>query len=432
MPQITEAACLLQSGSMYHRRLGLKGGSGEEIFAGVKPGAVSIYFGDEPIYHFDLDGRWQRAFLEGTHYLKGIDATVRSIDREREESGMVLRRETLPYAVAADLDASIRSVALGLIDALDSARLEILLTPATARAFAPEDFRSFLERVASWDSAAWFAHRERYLSSYGPLPFLPPDCPNSLVLQASLGHIDRRVFGGGRPAKHYVRSSSEFREHVRTVVTLTGRRMAQHRGVFLGGADVLREPVGDILDFLRTIAEFLPIGENRARTGESWDDFPGKLGSVHAFLDDFSPPLPDLHGWQMLRAAGLGQVTLGVESGDPGIRSCYGKSWQDTDLRQAFANLKVAGIRVGMVVLIGACGLRVLSDRHIETTATLIESLPIDRRDLVSLVDSRSIEESSGSTALSDEESAAQVAMLKGRLARVSKIVAYNPLKRWA
>jgi hypothetical protein len=244
--------------------------------------------------------------------------------------------------------------------------------------------------------------------------------------------VDAQAFGGGRPAEHYVRSPGEFREHVRAVVTLTGRRLAQHRGVFLGGADVLREPVGDILDFLRTIAEFLPIGEDRTGTGESWDDFPGKLGSVHAFLDDFTPPLPGLDGWQMLRAAGLGQVTLGVESGDPGIRSCYGKSWQDTDLRQAVANLKVAGIRVGMVVLIGACGLRELSDRHVETTATLIESLPIDRRDLVSLVDSRSIEESSGSTALSDEESAAQVATLKGRLARVSKIVAYNPLKRWA
>ena len=55
-----------------------------DVLAGVKAGGVSLYFGDDPIYHFDLDGRWQRAFLGGLHYLKGLDATVRSIGRDRE------------------------------------------------------------------------------------------------------------------------------------------------------------------------------------------------------------------------------------------------------------------------------------------------------------------------------------------------------------
>ena len=440
MAQTTEAACLLQSGSMYPQRLGLKDRSGDVIFAGVKPGGVSVYFGDAPIYHFDLDGRWQRAFVDGMHYLKGLDGTARSMAREREAGGLVLRRTTLPYGEAADLDASIRAVALDLIDDLDSGSLEVLPTPSKAREFTPESFRSFLERVSGWDPAAWFAHRERYLATYGPLPFLPPDCPNPLLLQATLGHEAGRAFGRARPAEHYVRSLEEFREHVRSVARLTGRRLAQHRDVFLGGADLLRRPLAEVIGTLRIIGEIFPLEvENPpVAQGEGWDDFATNLGPVHAFLDDFGPTLPDLDGWRGLRAAHLGRVTLGVESGDPAIRSAFGKDWADDALRATVGGLKAAGIGVGLVVLVGAGG-RAMAGRHLDATASLLASLPMGAGDLVALVDARSFDRSTveGLDPLSDDETARQVADLKGRSAgarpsKGPKVVAYNPDKRWA
>ena len=64
----------------------------EMVFAGFKQGAFSLYFGDAPIYHFDLEGRWQRAFLEPTHYLKSLDTRVQMIDRVREGANLVLKR----------------------------------------------------------------------------------------------------------------------------------------------------------------------------------------------------------------------------------------------------------------------------------------------------------------------------------------------------
>ena len=62
---LSEAACLIEQGATYRRRLGLQpvDSSGEPIFAGFKPGAFAIYFGDAPYYHFDLEGRWQLARL---------------------------------------------------------------------------------------------------------------------------------------------------------------------------------------------------------------------------------------------------------------------------------------------------------------------------------------------------------------------------------
>src|SRR5262249_14040615 len=84
LAQQSETACLLDTGALYDTRVLLRPANGDPIFAGFKAGAFSLYFGDEPIYHFDLEGRWQRAFVKGIHYLKGLDGAVQSIDRVRE------------------------------------------------------------------------------------------------------------------------------------------------------------------------------------------------------------------------------------------------------------------------------------------------------------------------------------------------------------
>jgi hypothetical protein len=432
MAQTTEAACLLQSGALYSRRLGLRLGS-VELFAGVKPGAVSIYVDDAPIYHFDLEGRWQRAFIDGTHYLKGLDATVRSLDRERESGAMVLRRGTLPYAEAADLDASIRSFALSLIDDLDDGRLEVVPGPSGVKTFATEEFREFLERVVRWDSAAWFSHREKYLGAYGPMPFLPPDAPNPLVLQATLGNRNGRAFGGSRPAEYYKRSPAEFLDHCQSVSKLIGRRIAQHKSVFLGGENALNFPLETVVLWLNSIANCFPIGGPKRPAGDAWDDPPTNLVAVHAFLDDFSATLPDVEGWQALRSAHLARVTLGVESGDPSIRAEFGKSWEDGEFFRTVENLKAAGIGVGLVVLVGLAGASG-PEGHVEATTKLLGSLPIGRGDLISLVDVRALRASEGTEKWpTDEGIAEQVAAMKAWSSRLAgsgpKVVAYNPTK---
>src|SRR5262249_18246020 len=113
---LTEAACLLEQGASYQRRIGFDpvDSRGDPIFAGFKTGAFSLYFGDSPIYHFDLEGRWQRAFIDGTHYLKGLDGAIHAIDRVREGPNLVLKRRNLSYAEASDLDAIVRSTAIEL------------------------------------------------------------------------------------------------------------------------------------------------------------------------------------------------------------------------------------------------------------------------------------------------------------------------------
>ena len=160
---LTEAACLLAQGALYPKRIGLepRGGDGDPIFAGFKPGAISLYFGDAPIYHFDLKGRWQRIFADGIHYLKGLDAEIHAIDRVREGPNLVLRLCRLGYEEATDLDLGIRSVALELLADSSAGRLRFREPPPDkARSLGPDELDDFLDRISRWDTAAWFAHRE--------------------------------------------------------------------------------------------------------------------------------------------------------------------------------------------------------------------------------------------------------------------------------
>ncbi len=94
----TEAALLFDTGVLYGKRGMLRPEHGDGIFVGFKPGAFSVYFGDAPIFHCDREGRWQRAFVDGLHYLKTLDGSVRTIDRVREGANMVLHRRTLDAA----------------------------------------------------------------------------------------------------------------------------------------------------------------------------------------------------------------------------------------------------------------------------------------------------------------------------------------------
>src|SRR5436309_625498 len=120
----TEAEALFESGALYGRRALFRTTGGEPLFAGLKPGALSLYFGDEPFFHFDLEGRWQRAYADGRHWHKGLDSTVQTIERTRRGVNLVLTRRTLGFAEASDFDARVRSTALDLIAALGAGRLE--------------------------------------------------------------------------------------------------------------------------------------------------------------------------------------------------------------------------------------------------------------------------------------------------------------------
>jgi hypothetical protein len=373
MAHPTEAAVLLDAGVLYGRRLLFQPREGDPIFVGFKSGAFSIYVGDTPFYHLDLEGRWQRALVDGVHYLKALDTTVQSIDRVREGKNLVLKRRTLSPPESDALDARIRSDAEQLRRNIADGRLTRIEPTAKGVPIAPSELAAFLDRIVSWDAPAWREQRERYHATYRALPFVPPDCTSPVILQATLGG--------------HQRTPEQFDDHARAVSALLGRRVEQCKTVFLGGPDVLLQPSSDIRAYLEIGARHLPITTHPERrhpdpTGAT----PHTLDGIHAFLDQFRHEMD----WAPLRARGLVRVSIGIESGDPHVRSLYGKTWPDDALRASVSAMKAAGIGVSPLVFLGAGGSEHAA-AHLAATSTLIASLDLGPGDIVALVDAEEV-----------------------------------------
>jgi hypothetical protein len=333
-------------------------------------------------------------------------------------------------------------VALALIADLGAGRLARLEPPAQrAQPLTAKDLRDFLERIASWDNGRWLDHEALYRTNCGPLPFLPPECQNAVVVQATLGHRSGVGFGLSRASERLVRSPAEFDQHARDVAVLWGRRLVQSRVVFLAGTDVIHGPLENVKAYLGAITRTFPI-EPKPRGGAPMpaegDEPKPRFDGVHLFLDDFDRPRPDRAGWAELATLGLIRTSLGVESGDSNVRTIYQESWSDEDLRATVADIKSAGLGISLLTLVGAGG-ALRANSHVERTARLIESLELGPGDFVFLLDEHEI----GDPNLIPEDLAPlrgpawseQQAKLKEALAplkkRAIKVLPYTLEKQW-
>ncbi len=425
MAEQTEAACLLASGTAYRKRILLHPTAGGDVFVGVRPGGFSLYEGDEPIHHFDFEGRWQRTFIEGTHYLKGLDTAVRSIDRVRESDGLILRRRTLTDVDSVHLDTRIRSGVIALLETIRIDRYAVSGQRHSATPLTVTDLRDLLARAAAWDASAWAAERDRYRATYGPLPFIPPACPNPLILQAGIG----AGLGKSPPTGGY-RSLAGFEEHAGSVGALLGRRLASCRDIFLDGLGMLDRPGGEIVEIVEAAVRHFPLSPPATRS-QQIDENGHTLASIQAVLGDFSDDRPRPDFWARLKALGMRQITIGIESGDPAVRAVYGKSWGNAQVAPVVQDIREAGIACDAVVLVGAGGTSGATS-HVEATLQLVGSLPASSVRRIYLVDARGLEGLTPfDSPLSDSLAAEQAVELKRRLGRCGPAVAiYNADKQ--
>jgi hypothetical protein len=444
MAHQTEAACLLRTGTQYTRRLGLRPTEGgDHVFAGFKPGAFSLYFGDAPIFHFDLEGRWQRAFIEGVHYLKSLDTGVVAIERVREGANLVLHRRELGFAATADLDALVRTKALDVLEGYAAKGFAAEEPPLPAMPVSSEDLCSFLERIACWDSAAWFAQRERVLAVYARTGFLPPEAQHAVHLQATLGDSTGSTFGLSPAAEHAVRTDSEFEAHALEVAVVLGKRVLQCRSIFIGGGDFLHLPLEHIVQLLDVAGRVFSINPLRASRMGDRDEQARQLSGILTFLDRFDGQLPDRAGWEKLRSRHLGRVAIGIESGAPEVRAVFGKTWENDRFRSTLADLKAAEINLSVLLLVGAGGCK-LAKPHADSSIELLNDLPLGPGDLVYLIDAAEVcgpnlaraFERRGLTHLPAPELLNERAGLLRRLAplrtqRGAKVAPYSVEKQW-
>ena len=100
--------------------------SGEIITAGFRAsGAASIYWNDDPAWHFNADGAIRRGFVNGRLY-KAEQGKLIPLERQRDETTTTLVRIELTPAEQIRLVASIGDRLKSLRTAMEERRFDLL------------------------------------------------------------------------------------------------------------------------------------------------------------------------------------------------------------------------------------------------------------------------------------------------------------------
>lgn len=306
---MTEAEELLRVGKLIRPRAGLRSEEGGLTLAGFKPGGFLLYRDDEPLDHFDLDGRWQRCFRNGRHYLRKLDGSVVAVDRERKGAGLEVARTLLGPEDAAGLDRAIRSDARELRESLRAKALEIVPPPDIDVALDEGRLAEFLDLILLRDEADWGSQQELYRRAYIDLGPIPPGCATALPLQATVS---------GR-----ARTEAEFAAHLQNIRALWGRRAEQCGSILLLGTDAWQ------LGFDHLEAKARAIREIFAGSGSIPSGF-------HLFMEGFDAKVLAPGAWKKAADAGVVRVHLRMPIGDA--------------LREAAVTIRDGGVPIDLLL----------------------------------------------------------------------------------
>ena len=176
-----------------------------------------------------------------------------------------------------------------------------------------DDARVALARAAAWNAPRHDAERMRARAVYPDgIPILPPHRYRDVVVEPARGcpngHCSFCAFYRGR--RFDVFDDDAFDAHLAEVAALCGAALASHDGVFLGSASAASIPDAVLV---RRLARLDAVLGRRPR-------------GVAAFLDPDRAPRRTAADWARLVAAGLADVTVGLETGVPALRGEAGKS----------------------------------------------------------------------------------------------------------
>ncbi len=327
----------------------------------VQPTATVLSPSCREVVSYDLEGRVRSWFVDGTVYKRTLASDVVARRSEAHPSPTTPRGPRHRWAVPADEADELFRRAAVLAAAAEGATDAV---PADAR----DALRARLHEARAWSPERLRAEGGRFAAAYAPIPILPPDQYGAVVLQATFGCSWNRCtfcsFYQDRPFQ--VRPAAAFAAHVDAVRELLGRAADARRSVFLADGNAL----------VLANARLRPILD-AARAA-----FPGR--PFAGFVDVFGGERKSVDEWRELRALGLERVAIGVETGHDPLLGWLNKPGGADEAAAFVADLKRAGVRVSIILMVGVGGRR-YAKAHVRDTAALLERLALDAGDVVYL-----------------------------------------------
>jgi len=359
--------------------------SGERVYVALSAFELALYFEEDVALHYDLEGRLTKVAKPDQYRRRGLSHQVLVTHRPSVQQGGGIERRVLPAEDADVLVTEAHERAVMVWNELKGNPIALeYAKPGPGQALA--EILPSLERAANFDQRAARRDAERFHAIYGRVAVLPPDQYNALVLQATEGcayscclfcELYRDVFYGRK-------TLAQFAEHVNDAIAYHGKALRGRRSIFLGEANALTLPHEDLVKMFGVLQECfeLPPHTEERVPASWWLGHATRFDGVSTFLDAFMGPRRTTADFEELRELGLRRVYVGLETGDDDLLKWLCKPATSEGIAQCVANLKNAGLTVGVIALLGAGG-REFAEAHVRETARLINNLPLGRDDFI-------------------------------------------------
>jgi radical SAM superfamily enzyme YgiQ (UPF0313 family) len=160
----------------------------------------------------------------------------------------------------------------------------------------------------------------------------------------------------------------ELEMHLDRIRWFFGSRLRDRTGIFLGDGNALVIPTPRLLAMLEKVRRELSDVKY----------------VVSTFMDTFHSGTKSVADLIAIRRAGLSSVYIGLETGDDELRKFLNKPGTAGEALDVIRRCKEAGLRVGVILLVGAGGRRFAAS-NLQRTAEVLASIPFTEGDVIYL-----------------------------------------------
>lgn len=303
-----------------------------------------LALGEVTVSSWDLAGRPYALVRESGTYRRGLDGGL--LHKREATAGEPRVRERLSALQGSGVIEAARREAEGVLEVVEQ----------TASGQPPREAAvRRLRTIVSMDALALARDAERFLEASGPVGILPPDQYLALVVRLTEGcSWNQCTFCSlYREIPFRVKSPEQLTRHLADLQRYFGPSIVLRRSIFLGDANALCLAQEQLLPRLRRVRETFP-----------------RL-AFHGFVDAWTGHRRTAGEWRELARLGLRRVYVGLETGHPDLLAWLGKAGHPDDAILLVRELHSAGISAGVIVLLGAGGLRFETGHLVDTVAAL-------------------------------------------------------------
>ncbi|MCL4812741.1 MAG: radical SAM protein [Vicinamibacteraceae bacterium] len=338
---------------------GLLGDS--DVTLSLQPHWLTLGFDERLVVSWDRAGRLYSLYRDEHTFRRGFNGRV--LEKWQDADGE-RHWDTLETADAHALADDAARLAARVHEALPTPRWSWQGDTPGERL---GELVAALASAAAFTGAASARDAARFAEIYSTVGILPPDQYLSIVVQATEGcSFNTCTFCALYGGRYRVKSVEEFEPHLDAVRTWLGPSAGlRDRGLFLGAANALAVPMA------RLVPAFDAIGRV----------FPDARG-VSAFVDGFTGLRKTAGDYHELAARGLRRVYVGLESGHDALLAFVEKPATRAEAVATVRALREAGVRVGVIVMIGLGG-HAYAGAHVEDTITALHDMALGEHDLL-------------------------------------------------